>query len=248
MVNHYRWDFIGLSTDDKPTPATSEKVTDGSTFYCADNSKLYVYCKDNWYEKTATGGGGYELPIASAETLGGVKVGSNLTIDAETGVLSATGGGGGGDFTELDSDDYNYPEATPDGVALWLIPTTGLYKIKANTKFYRKASGSGSSATLTNDTYVVITKLANNDTVVNFLSVGGNLAEYGSGWSLTTTGAENSDYDSNSATGNDAFIRHGAVVDNLTSNKARVPLSAKQGKVLDEKISALEARVAALEG
>lgn len=56
--NHYRWDFIGLSTDSKPTPATSEKVVDGSTFYCADNSKLYVFCGDQWYEKTATGGGG----------------------------------------------------------------------------------------------------------------------------------------------------------------------------------------------
>jgi hypothetical protein len=55
--NHYRWDFIGLSTDEKPTPATSDKVVDGSTFYCSDNSKLYVFCKTQWYEKTATGGG-----------------------------------------------------------------------------------------------------------------------------------------------------------------------------------------------
>lgn len=35
---------------------------------------------------------GYELPIASASTLGGVKVGNGLSIDAETGVLSAAGG------------------------------------------------------------------------------------------------------------------------------------------------------------
>lgn len=90
MVNHYRWDFIGLSTDEKPTPATSEKVVDGSTFYCSDNSKLYVYCGTQWYEKTAGGGGTYELPIASAETLGGVKIGDNLSINSETGVLAAT--------------------------------------------------------------------------------------------------------------------------------------------------------------
>ena len=37
----------------------------------------------------------YTLPVASATTLGGVKVGANLTITSE-GVLSATGGGGGG--------------------------------------------------------------------------------------------------------------------------------------------------------
>lgn len=36
----------------------------------------------------------YELPIASDTTLGGIKVGNNLTIDPETGVLSATGGSG----------------------------------------------------------------------------------------------------------------------------------------------------------
>lgn len=49
--NHYRWDFIGLSTDEKPTPDTSLKVCDGSTFYCSDSSKLYVWYNDRWYEK-----------------------------------------------------------------------------------------------------------------------------------------------------------------------------------------------------
>jgi hypothetical protein len=66
VANHFRWDFIGLSTDEKPTPATSSKVADGSTFYCSDNSKLYIWYKNQWYEKTATGGGGgggSELPI-----------------------------------------------------------------------------------------------------------------------------------------------------------------------------------------
>lgn len=39
------------------------------------------------------GGGGYVLPVASESTLGGVKVGDNLTID-ENGVLSASCGAG----------------------------------------------------------------------------------------------------------------------------------------------------------
>ena len=50
----------------------------------------------------------YELPIASDTTLGGIKVGANLTIDPETGVLDATGGGGGnyiaGDGIEITAD------------------------------------------------------------------------------------------------------------------------------------------------
>ena len=44
------------------------------------------------FKKAAGGGGGYVLPVASPSTLGGVKVGNNLSIDA-SGVLSATGGG-----------------------------------------------------------------------------------------------------------------------------------------------------------
>lgn len=58
VAQKYRWDFIGLSTDEKPTAETSPKVTDGSTYYCSDTSQLYVWCNDQWYEKTATGGGG----------------------------------------------------------------------------------------------------------------------------------------------------------------------------------------------
>lgn len=54
----YRWDFIGLSTDTKPTSETSEKVVNGSTYYCSDTSKLYVYCDGTWYERKPLGGGG----------------------------------------------------------------------------------------------------------------------------------------------------------------------------------------------
>lgn len=43
-----RWDFLGLSTDSKPT--TGEKVTDGSTFFECDTSKLFIFYKDQWYE------------------------------------------------------------------------------------------------------------------------------------------------------------------------------------------------------
>lgn len=39
------------------------------------------------------GGGSYTLPVASPDTLGGVKVGENLSID-ENGVLSVEGGSG----------------------------------------------------------------------------------------------------------------------------------------------------------
>ena len=39
------------------------------------------------------GGGSYTLPIASSTVLGGIKVGTGLSIDSVTGILSSTGGG-----------------------------------------------------------------------------------------------------------------------------------------------------------
>ncbi|MBO7731339.1 MAG: hypothetical protein J6S67_02250 [Methanobrevibacter sp.] len=53
ILTNTRWDFIGLSSESKPTPAT-HRVVDGSTFYEADTSKLYFWTKDRWYEKTST--------------------------------------------------------------------------------------------------------------------------------------------------------------------------------------------------
>ena len=48
-----------------------------------------------------------ELPIASDTTLGGIKVGNNLTIDPVTGVLDATGGGT--TYTEGDGIEFGRP-------------------------------------------------------------------------------------------------------------------------------------------
>lgn len=53
IQQYTRWDFIGLSTDSKPTSATSDKVVDGSTYYEADTSKLFFWTKNQWYRKTS---------------------------------------------------------------------------------------------------------------------------------------------------------------------------------------------------
>jgi len=49
--------------------------------------------------ETPSSSSSYELPIATASALGGIKVGANLNIDATTGVLSATSSGSGGSST-----------------------------------------------------------------------------------------------------------------------------------------------------
>ena len=78
----------------------SSVVLKPSEIYQWDNETIYARAvtEDTGalrvvnFKKAAGGGGGYVLPVASASTLGGVKVGNNLSINA-SGVLSATGGG-----------------------------------------------------------------------------------------------------------------------------------------------------------
>ena len=53
ILTNTRWDFIGLSGDSKPTPATSKLVVDGSTYFEADTSRLYFWTKNQWYRKTS---------------------------------------------------------------------------------------------------------------------------------------------------------------------------------------------------
>lgn len=106
-TQHYRWDFIGLSTDTKPTPETSEKVVNGSTFYCSDTSKLYVFCDGNWYERKPLGGGGgggsytagtgidiTDDTISVDTTTIQEKLTAGTGIDITNNTISATGGGG----------------------------------------------------------------------------------------------------------------------------------------------------------
>lgn len=79
--NYYRWDFVGLSTDEKPTPENSELVTDGSTYYCSDTSKLYIWYKDQWYEKSGSGGGGGTTYTAGD---GLTLTGTEFSVDTTT--------------------------------------------------------------------------------------------------------------------------------------------------------------------
>ena len=85
--------FVALSV-----PAASMTVESETITSMPDESSQASYSGGS----SSGGGGSYTLPIASASTLGGVKVGSGLSIDGTTGVLSATGGGGGGIMSESD--------------------------------------------------------------------------------------------------------------------------------------------------
>lgn len=137
VAQHYRWDFVGLSTDTKPTPATSEKVVDGSTFYCSDTSKLYVFCKDTWYERKALGSGGGGTTYTAGDGIDITndtisvdtdtiqpKLTAGTGIDITDNTISATGGGGGGGIKFLSASDFNYDDGNTGSfntVAMWLL-------------------------------------------------------------------------------------------------------------------------------
>ena len=97
------------------------------------DGQFLIYDGTNQYWKNAS------LPIASASTLGGIKVGTNLSIDAN-GVLSATGGG----VTYLSQlQDVDVQESyLYDGCVLTYQHSTGNYVLTP------KSGGGGGGSTV----------------------------------------------------------------------------------------------------
>ena len=69
------------------------------------------------------GGGGYTLPTATASRLGGVKVGSGLSVE-EDGTLSASGGGGGFTPPQFSATEFDTGYKWVDGRTIYGIVFT----------------------------------------------------------------------------------------------------------------------------
>ena len=69
------------------------------------SGKTWHWDGTSWKLQFGSASSSYTLPIATGAVLGGIKVGSGLTIDSSTGVLSTTGGGGGGSSTFIGLTD-----------------------------------------------------------------------------------------------------------------------------------------------
>ena len=107
--------------------ATNSASSDSRMVWDSTNNAWHFYGSiyaDGWIAAGGIGsggGGGYVLPIASASTLGGIKVGSGLSINA-SGVLSVTGGGGGGGSTvEWGQTGEDFIYLSVDGTAKKLL-------------------------------------------------------------------------------------------------------------------------------
>lgn len=179
------------------------------------------------------------------------SIGEGLTLTGSE--LSASGEGG---VKTLTTADYNYPTNNPTSVALWLLPI-GLYKISAGLPYYRNGSN---LRTPSRDILCVIQPYSSNiKSIFLYNDEIPSIYRTNMGGGRITTGY--------SVFGSDEFVLTGqSVLDKLTSSSAGNPLSANQGRVLNEKIGTLSsltttaktstvaainelvARVAALEG
>lgn len=122
---------------------------------------------------------------------------------------------------ELTSADYNYPTDNPDGVAMWLLDP-GYYECGESIKMYYNNDSSGTTATAR----FWILKDSDNRVVV--------VSPSGDYIFLTSINANGSSV--GAAYQNSAVLTAHQVVNSLTSTSAYSPLSAAQGKILNDKI------------
>lgn len=182
-------------------------------------------------EKTKLAG----LENTVLESTTGQSTTAGMTQKAITDALASAGGA-----KVLTAADYNWPTSNPTSVALWTLEP-GVY-IKDSKEVELTPSDNHSSLYVKEYGIFLIT---------NAEDISGTL-------SITCFADTNSTFNSNpirmfivkKADGDEYSFSNtfNYYVDNLTSTETNKGLSAKQGKVLDDKIAALEARIAALEG
>jgi len=136
---------------------------------------------------------------------------------------AVAGGGGGSSPKVLSADDYNYPEANPSRVALWLMPT-GEYIVPSGvTAIYNTG---GYSVDGPGDRHASVVNMGGKVVIEVFPT---SIADGAYGYRAVV------DSHGNQVGGPDAAILM-KVVDNLTSFDPHAPLSANQGRMLKQMI------------
>lgn len=143
------------------------------------------------------------------------------------------GGGSGSGITHLTAADMNYPQNNPNSIASWLL-APGLYILDDDTSLRTTSTDSAGDGR----------------SLFAVFNYGGTyvttLIEVQDGFrAFTVSNPSGFNVDGNGKSG--LVITGGKVQDTLSSTSTTRPLSGNQGRILNEKITALEARVAELE-
>lgn len=150
------------------------------------------------------------------EKQGTLTAGNKISIDNDTVSLI------GDSITVLSTDDYDYPTATPDGIALWNLPV-GIYKFSETAKAYKD--------TLQTENMGVnwlLIKYSSEDFIINGYT--GGRGQFPRLLVTKPEGATSREY---------YVLNSNSMVDNLDSYATTSPLSANQGRVLNERIGDL---------
>lgn len=130
----------------------------------------------------------------------------------------------GDSITVLSEEDYDYPEYNPAGVALWRLPD-GIYHNPRLVNVYTNSTSHFAASSY----YIKVSGGPNNATQIYVFDGGvGTIRMY---WVNPTDGSC-SDI-------NQIFLKSTDCIDWLNSTAINRPLSAKQGKVLNERIGDL---------
>ena len=124
---------------------------------------------------------------------------------------------------ELTSADYNYPDGSPDGVALWKLDE-GLYFMENSVKIYLNTTESTSAGPAT----ILITRSRTNQNSSSQIYVFYS--------SYITTTVTKSDGTTQGIYTTQRMLGQNDIVDNLASSSTYDPLSANQGRILSDKI------------
>lgn len=188
---------------------------------------------------------------AGGETVNVVQSTGDSTEDvmSQKAVTDALNSVGGGSAIELTETDFNYPANNPTAVALWLLPpgvyytTTLTISTNASTS---QVLASTSTQLLNQQNMTTFLTLEGYRGVKTIIGANGNMGSslFKSGQVFSFLNVDNT----GNYQGGSVLLQKTNVKDSLTSTSTDTPLSANQGKILNDKITALEARLAALEG
>lgn len=86
---------------------------------------------------------------------------SNLDTTDKSSLINAINelvGGSGGGVIELTEEDYNWPTNNPNGIATWLLPESGIYKLTTSGlgTIYVNSGSSGGSSAASPRTFIVL--------------------------------------------------------------------------------------------